>query len=227
MIKQPIILNKNRHRLYREHKYIFHVFTELLRFASTLDLSNKSSQLKLKSEIINLELLLHAHAEYEESRIHKILKNKNSSLVGEAEVQHQEQKQFFVTLNEKINLIESVNNEEIHLLSYEIYLDLRNFFGENLRHFAYEEQVIMPELQRLCSDDEIREVDNISYRQMLPEQMVDMMKVLFPHMNFEDRFTFLNDIKECEPGKFRLAWDEISSSIEGTERDNLIRALNI
>ncbi len=115
----------------------------------------------------------------------------------------------------------------MHFLGYELYLDLRNFFGENLDHFDYEERVIMPELQRLLSDDEIKEIDKISYRQMLPEYMVHMMEVLFPHMNCDDRLTFLNDIKTCEPEKFELAWDGISPMLEETERNNLKKLFGI
>ncbi len=224
-LRQDIILNKNRYRLYREHKYIFYVFSELLRLASTLDLSITESLVKFKNELKKLELLLQSHAEYEEGRIHLILKNKNSALFNEAEHQHQDQKLYFEKIKEKINLIDEAKENEPHFLSYEIYLDLRNFFSENLNHFDYEERIIMPELQRLLSDDEIREIDQISYRQMLPEQMVDMMEVLFPHMNCEDRFTFLNDIKDCEPKKFELAWNGIDSLFDENEKNNLMKLL--
>lgn len=31
-----------------------------------------------------------------------------------------------------------------------------------------------------------------------------MIEVLFPHMNSDDRFVFQNEIKNCEPEKFKL-----------------------
>lgn len=225
---QEVTLNKNRYRLYREHKYLFFVFNEILQLASSLDLSTKGATTKLKDELKKLHILLQSHAEYEESRIHLILQNNNSPLFHEAEQQHQDQKHDLAMIDQKINLLEGTSKiDEIHFLSYEIYLDLRNFFCKNLQHFDYEERVIMPELQRLLTDDEIREIDRISYRQMLPEHMVDMMEVLFPHMNSDDRFVFLNEIKSCEPKKFELAWDGIGSIIDENEKNNLRESLNI
>ena len=221
-------LNKMRYRLYREHKYIFFIFSEILQLESRLDLSAKGSIAKLKDELEKLSTLLQSHAEYEESRIHLILKNKNSPLFHEAEKQHQDQKLHLEMIDKKINLIEHTSKiNEIHFMGYEIYLDLRNFFCENLKHFDYEERVIMPELQRLLNDDEIQEIDRISYRQMSPEQMVHMMEVLFPHMNSDDRFVFLDEIKSSEPEKFELAWSGILPMIDENEKNNLKRLLGM
>ncbi len=73
--RQGVVLNKDRYRLYREHKYIFYVFCEILQLASSLDFSVKASTEKLRDELTKLSMLLQSHAEYEESRIHLILKN--------------------------------------------------------------------------------------------------------------------------------------------------------
>jgi hemerythrin-like domain-containing protein len=207
--------NKDRYRLYREHKYIFYVFSEILQLTSSLDFSDKESTTTLKEQLEKLSMLLQSHAEYEESRIHVILKAKNSSLFEEAQEQHQDQKLCLEKLKQKIILIKSKSKmEDINFLGYEFYLDLRNFFCDNLKHFDYEESVIMPELQRLVSDEELKEIDRISYRQMSPEQLIDMMDVLFPHMNNDDRFVFLDEIKSCEPQKFELVYDSIFPTVE-------------
>lgn len=224
-MQSDIILNKHRYRLYREHKYIFHVFSDLIQSVATLDFSLKESLVLLKSEIMKLEVLLESHAEHEESRIHLILKTRDSQIFAEAENQHRNQKQQFKKLYEKINLIDKADENEATFTGYELYLDLRNFFNENLSHFDYEEKIIMPELQRLATDDEIREIDRITYEQMQPEQMIHMMEVLFTHMNCEDKFTFLDDIKDSDPLKFELAWSGIYPLIRENERKELARLL--
>ena len=53
------------------------------------------------------------------------------------------------------------------------------------------------------------------------------MEVLFPHINCEDRYTFLKEIKDCEPEKFKLAWKGILPSINKLERIHLMKLLNI
>lgn len=220
------MLNKDRYRLYREHKYLFYVFSEILRLTALLDLSRAESRETLKNELGQLELLLQAHVEYEESRIHSILKDRHSPLFSEAEHQHRDQKLFFDRLKEKMAFLDGVEEKEAHFLGYELYLELRKFFGEYLNHFDYEERIIMPELQRLVSDEELREIDQVSYRQMSAEQLVEMMEVLFPHMNYEDRLTFLTEIKNCDPQKLAVAWKGITPFLEENERNKLAHLLN-
>jgi len=49
---------------------------------------------------------------------------------------------------------------------------------------------------------------------MSSEQIFDMVSILFPHMNRDDRDVFLSDIKDCVPDKFTLAWPKIDSLVE-------------
>ena len=72
---------------------------------------------------------------------------------------------------------------------------------------------MMPELQRLFSDAELKEIDHESYRQMSAEQIFDMASVLFPHMNRDDHHVFLADIKDCVPDKFALVWPKIAKLV--------------
>jgi hypothetical protein len=228
MTQQQTLLNSHRYRLYREHKYVYHVLDQIVILSATLDFSDSSDLAKLKAETNNLALLLKSHAEYEESRIHSLLQLTNPQLINEVNEQHYAQNHFFDDINKQIQIVAMSNSKsERHFVGYEIYLQFRNFFSENLQHFDYEEKVLMPELHRRLTDDEIKEIDRQSYRIMLPEQMIHMIEVLFPHMNREDRLTFLNDIKDCEPEKFSIAWNGISSLIEASERSELIEILDI
>jgi hypothetical protein len=75
--------------------------------------------------------------------------------------------------------------------------------GENLLHLHEEETKILPELQRLYTDEELRCVEEATYKMMTPEQLIEMLKVLFPHMNASDKEAFLEDIKFSQPEKFK------------------------
>jgi hypothetical protein len=74
--------------------------------------------------------------------------------------------------------------------------------GENLLHLHEEETKILPELQRLYTDEELRCVEDATYKIMTCEQMIDMLRILFPHMNALDKESFLEDIKLSQPEKF-------------------------
>ncbi|MBA3535014.1 MAG: hypothetical protein H0T84_00120 [Tatlockia sp.] len=86
----------------------------------------------------------------------------------------------------------------------------------------------MPELQRLYTDEEIlANVDAKTYALMTPDQMVNMIEVLFPHFNADDREAFLRDIYKSEPVKFHEAWKGIATIIDAAERKRLIARLGI
>ena len=44
--------------------------------------------------------------------------------------------------------------------------------------------------------------------------MVEMIQVLFPHMNTYDRQALLNDIRTLEPEKFKIVLDTIQPTLD-------------
>jgi hypothetical protein len=200
----------------------------LIQFIGSLNFSEIDAVAQAKDRMQNLKFLLEGHADYEESRIHTILKERGSLLFQKAELEHNNHTLFFEKADKCLMDIENRQNPaDKNHLGYLFYLELREFFAQNLIHFDYEEKVILPELQRLTSDEDILEIDSQTYRQMTSDQMIHMMDVLFPHMNSDDRFTFLKDIKDCQPEKFEAAWQGIRSKIDEQERDTLMKSLNI
>ena len=87
--------------------------------------------------------------------------------------------------------------------------------------------MILPELQRLYTDEELRQVEARTYAEMTPEDMVGMMRVLFPHMNPSDRLAFLSDIQSLQPEKFSAAWQGIAPKIEKDEKASLMQQLQL
>lgn len=71
-----------------------------------------------------------------------------------------------------------------------------------LLHLHEEETRILPELQRLYSDEELRRVEDATYRQMTAEDLLSMLQELFPHMNAVDKEAFLKDIQLSQPEKY-------------------------
>ena len=92
-----------------------------------------------------------------------------------------------------------------------LYLSFRHFVADALSHFHYEETVILKELQRLYSDEEIRLIDKESYDQMQPDQMLHMLKILFPSINAEDKSFFINELKLAAPEKVAAVWHQIEA----------------
>lgn len=220
--------HKMRYRFYREHKYVSYVLSEFERLIAKTDFNENAEVTHVAQQLSAIWALMCGHAEYENTTLHALLRNKGSSVHQTIESDHKEHEKHFKELEQKLKIIidSSIPQERV-LHGYEFYLAYRLFVSDNLRHLHEEEATIMPELQRLYTDDELRAVKYHTYSRMSVEQIIHMMEVLFPHMNPTDREIFLLDVKESEPKKFAQAWVGISPKLSVEERKCLKDKLGI
>jgi hypothetical protein len=217
-----------RYQFYREHKYVSAALNDLERLIAKTDFRNPEELNAVAAEFQNLSEMLKGHAEHENNNIHALLKKKHSSLHEHAEEDHDQQDSQLLEIQQLIDSLSNTtsDNEKVSL-GYKLYLTYRKFVGDNLLHLHEEETVILPELQRLYTDAELKQVEAETYRIMTPEDMVHMMQVLFPQMNSSDRIAFLSDIREAQPEKFPLAWKGIASTLSPQEQKTIATALRI
>lgn len=220
--------SNTRYRFYREHKYVSYTMSELEKAIAKADFRDATHINTISNQLSDVESLMTAHTSWEETSIHELLRKKQSLIHTEIEADHKEHTAQFKKLHEMLASIAACTNEQeqIHQ-GNKFYLEYRHFVSTNLKHLHDEETVIMPELQRLYSDDELRAIEFGTYASMTPEQMVHMMEILFPHMNASDREFFLRDIRDAEPEKFALAWSGIAPHIGEAERELLMKRLGL
>lgn len=215
-----------RYKFYREHKYVSAAVNDLERLIAKTDFRVRSESEKVKEEFDALVQMLKGHAEYENGTLHELLRKKGSKVYSHVEEDHVRYDQQLADLETRLNKVLGSSSQEDQIeLGYQFYLWYRKFAGDNLAHLHEEETVILPELQRLYSDDVLSTIEFGSYRQMTPEQLVHMMEVLFPHMNPADREVFLTDIKNCDSEKFAIAWQGIQSKLDPKEQEQIIQKL--
>lgn len=120
------MINPQRHRLYREHKYVCFFFSAVLKQIACMDFSNAADIACAKNDLNNLKQLLQGHAMHEEQQIHRLLKLKQSDIFQIAEAQHQEHHVFFDRITTKFNALEKAGTSaEKDFLGYEIYYAVR------------------------------------------------------------------------------------------------------
>lgn len=190
-----------RYQFYREHKYVSAALNDLERLIARTDFCDAAALEDVKRDFDSLSDMLKGHAQYENERLHVLLKEKNS--VEHIEEDHAEQDRQLEKIGEMIRNI-SLESEPGRKIEegYHLYLAYRKFVADSLAHLHEEETKILPELQRLYSDAELQQVEAPTYREMTPEQITGMLEILFPHMNKHDRQAFLDDICFLEPEKF-------------------------
>ncbi len=211
-----------RYKFYREHKYVSFALNDLERRIAKLNFRSLNDIEKIKNDFLLLLEMLKAHAQYENNSIHELLKKKQSLLYEHIEAEHKKYDEDLDTLSLMIVAIMNEQNEDNRVeQGYIFYLEYRKFVGENLLHLHEEETVLLPALQRLYSDEELRSPAASVYRVMTPAQIISMVEGLFPHMNPDDREAFLVNIKKSQPEKFTETWTAIKSSFDVDERINL------
>jgi hypothetical protein len=215
-------MNQLRYRLYREHKYVSFMISTFRANIAKIDFCFNENINTIKEGLLEITELMHGHASHENTAIHSLLKAKNSDVYQITEEEHDAHANCFEKLNQILEKITNSTNTLNKIeLGHQFYLEVQRFEAENLLHQIYEETVIMSELQRLYTDEELlNKIEAKTYAIMTPEQMIHMMEVLFPHFNADDRASFLNDIYQTEPAKFITVWNGISSIIDVSEREH-------
>lgn len=193
-----------RVKFYREHKYVSAALNDLERRIAKTDFRKNAEIEEVKAEWAEVSGMLQGHAQYEEEKLHALLEKKGSTVYLLAHDQHEEMDAAFPKID---SLFHMAINEEGQDKKVEIgdllYLTFRKFVGDNLLHLHEEETKILPELQRLYSDEELKAVEDETYKIMTSEEMIEMLRVLFPHMNPLDKEAFLKDIEMSQPKKFK------------------------
>ena len=180
-------------------------------FSSKTNFLDKEACESLANSFNDLCLLLEGHAGYEDEQVHKLLRDKNSHIQETIEQEHHAQDETLSHLKSLLNKAKADNsNEQRVILDHEFYLAYRLFYSEMLKHLYDEETVILPELQKLYSDEELCALQAQTYAKMTAEQMLGMLELVFPYVNPEDRHSFISEMKQAEPEKFKYVWENIS-----------------
>ena len=196
-----------RVKLYREHKYVSFALNDLERLIAKTDFMDDAAIDHIQSEWLLIKEMLEGHAYHEEHNFHTLLEKKGSTIHHEAHKDHEHQEEGIKNLQALLDTVK-VGPDPIEA-GYQFYLAYRKFVGDNLLHLHEEETKLLPELQRLCTDEELRAIEHPTYEIMTVEELCEMVRVLFPHMNFWDKCAFLTDIKLAQPDKFKTLWGQV------------------
>jgi len=217
-----------RYQFYREHKYVSAALNDLERLIAKTNFRNSQEIARVNIAFHELTEMLTGHAEYENERLHTLLKNKRSKIHEHAQADHAHQDEQLLEIQRMIDSVSKTSSDDEKVaLGYRLYLSYRKFVADNLIHLHEEETMILPELQRLYTDEELKQVEAQTYRTMTAEEMVHMMQILFPHMNPSDRAAFLSDIHEVDPDKFTIVWPAIAPMLDRQEQSNLVQQFQI
>lgn len=217
-----------RYKLYREHKYISAAVNDIVRLLAKADFLLPETITEVKKAFAGLWPVLAWHSRYEDEVYHPLLASHGVYDFAQIETDHLENKQKIVALEARLAVIALLTDPAERVeQGYQLYLAFRKFSTENLEHLDIEEEVLLPALQRLCSDQELRTAEFSIYQSMSLDEIIHAIKTIFPHMNVHDRRAILTDFKACDAELFAKLWQAISGSLAGAERIELAQKLQV
>jgi hypothetical protein len=217
-----------RYKFYREHKYVSFRFDELERVIARADFRQNSELATVKEAFEQLVDLLEGHAHYEDTALHLLLKEKNSAVYKHIEEDHEHLDEQIVSLRKLLdNIGEAQSDEDKVEAGYQFYLWFRKFSGDNLLHLHEEETIILPELQRLYSDEELKKVEAATYTAMSAQELIEMLDELFPQMNPSDWEAFLVDIRDAVPETFVEVWKGVKAHMTPEQQMYFIKKFGV
>jgi iron-sulfur cluster repair protein YtfE (RIC family) len=132
---------------------------DLERLIAKTDFCDRIAVEQVKKAFVELIGMLKGHAEYENGRLHALLRQKNSpsSIYAQVEEDHVAQDEQLLQIEKMIQDIQLEQEDRKKIdKGYLLYLGFRKFVADNLAHLHEEETQILPALQKLYSDQELQ-----------------------------------------------------------------------
>lgn len=218
-----------RYCFYRVHKFMSALLSDFEQKVAVADFTNAEDVTKITKGFSEIKKFVFDHAKYEDNTLHQPLRDHKSKVHEIIEKEHHDYSAIFEKMESVLQDIQNSQNDinRCKQKGYEFYLEYRNFCGINLQHLYEEETLVLPELQQLCSDEEMRKVGTGIYNIINSEQIFGMLKASFPKFNYWDKEAFLLDIKLSQPDKFSEIWPKIEEIVSAEDMDRLRNFLDM
>ena len=186
--------------LYREiHKGLrLALFTTTVK-AGSADPTNDAEVLALEDEWRDTALVLQRHHYHEDSFVDPLIDKHASHVRSNIDQDHATIEQGLNELDaQATELAESTAGERRTRLR-RFYLDLSRFTAIYLDHMTYEEEVVMPELHAVLTEDELADVTAKIRGGVPPAEMCIFLRYMLPGMNMNERTNMLGGIYANAP----------------------------
>lgn len=163
------------------HKSLRRLLGLLSIAAGQLDARELTAIIALKEQFMHVRTSLTLHAQSEDRFLQPLIQQHLPEDAGMLDVQHKSYEQHLDKIAIDFdNLIATIAVEERVQQSYLLYLEINDFMADYFSHLQYEECIVMPDLWRLCSDEELAVPLRALIESISPEAMQRSMADLLP-----------------------------------------------
>lgn len=141
------------------------------------------------------------HLAHEDAVIHTALEARAPGAASRLEQAHAHHRATFEDLEALICRVERSEGTQTNSLLRALYLRFSLFAADDFAHMAEEEQLMLPILQSLFSDEELMALEDAIVSQIPPEEMVAVAGLMIPAATRTDRISMLSALRANAPAE--------------------------
>jgi hypothetical protein len=141
------------------------------------------------------------HLANEEACVHPALEARAPGATAYLARAHEHHRETFYELEALIRRAERAHVDERPMELSRLYLRFSTFVAEDFAHMAEEEQLILPVLQGLFTDDELRGIEDRIISGLEPDEVIAFGRTMIPAATRPERIILLDALRANAPAE--------------------------
>ena len=181
------------------HKALRWAFGRVLSRIGSTTVTDDAAVTAVLAEVNDLIVGVESHLAHEEQFIHPAIEARRPGATDGLMADHAEHANMIGAIRVLLAAIRSGSPSTRPALWRALYLCFADLFAENISHMAEEEEVTLPLLEELYTNEELEAIEGRILASIGPEEMLSAMKIMLPANDFEFRLAMLNGAKHAMP----------------------------
>lgn len=184
---------------------------------------------QLLADLVTLCHMGEHHLENEDKWVHTALEQRAPGSTARLADSHAHHRQSFEALEALIGRVETAAPGERAPRLKQLYLRFSLFLADDLAHMAEEEELMLPVLQSLFTDEELSGVEDAILSALSPEDIVAFGRLMIPAATRADRISLLSAMRANAPAEAFAAIMEHSArpTLSPADYAHLCRGLGL
>jgi hypothetical protein len=189
-----------RHDLYGPiHKGLRFALGALLADLGSTDFTERAEAIAICARLRVQMVLSASHLAHEEAHVHAALEARAPGSTGRLEAAHRHHDATFEEIATLLKAAECAVDAERAPIGRALYLRFSQFVAEDFAHMAEEEQITLPLLHSLFSDEELVGIEAAIVADIPPEKMMMYLRLMLPALSRPERAGFLAFMRPSAP----------------------------
>ncbi len=151
------------------------------------------------AECVTFLAMAEHHLENEDRWIHTALEERAPGAAGGLSVDHAHHRLAFDELEAAICAVQQADDDARPAALRALYLRYTRYVADDFEHMAEEEQLILPVLQSLFTDEELIAIEHSIVSSLSPEDAVAFARLMIPASNPAERLDWAGAVQAAVP----------------------------